>query len=350
MADATHDEWKFWNEARQGKLGPVVESNPQTGYWKHFSGHPVAIWREEGTLYVMLGEDHISDPVEQGRIWLASAKAYPPSFEQYEIRMATGMWPGLPEKLAAAADEAERGAGDNSGDLTEFQRMRAEIMNDISEARAYYAKHKIATKDDADKAQDWGDRLTRSARTADQKRLAETKPLRDQIEEINTRWNAIIREANRQGIEVVDLAQQWGKAEAARLRKIAEDEAKAKWEAEQAEKQRAAEDERKAALALGVTLEPTPEAAPPSPPPTPVVAAPKVMIGTGTHGNRRSVKTDGPATATIVDLKAAALHFASVNSPEMIDLVQKLANRAIKARAPIPGIRFSWEEKAKENA
>ena len=84
--------------------------------------------------------------------------------------------------------------------------------------------------------------------------------------------------------------------------------------------------------------------------PEPVVAAPKVVLGTGRYGNRRSVGAPKAAeTATIVDLEKLAAHFAKQQHPELIEVLQKIANRAIKSRVEMPGVVFSWQT-VKENA
>lgn len=370
------DQWDWWRAARKGVIGPVQEARPQSGYYRHYIGSPVAIWRDAATfasnpddyssVIMLLDDEPVDDPVKRGKVWLQVVKGAVTK-AAYDERVKTGNWPtDLPELPSQAVKteetEAARGPGDNSGDLDTYQRMRAEILGDVAEAEAFFAKNKITDKTLADKAEDWGARLVKSSREAEKARLAENEPLRKKIEENDKKWRAISGPALVRGEQLRAAAAAWGKAEVARIQKEREDEQRKQWEAEQLrlrqEREAAAEAARKAREAQaahdadGVVPEPEPEPEPELllPPPPPVAPPPKLMLGTGTSGNRRSVKTAAPETATITDLVAAASFFAKQSHPELLALVQKLADRAIKARAEIPGIRFSWQQAKTEAA
>src|SRR5262249_28989846 len=86
-----------------------------------------------------------------------------------------------------------------------------------------------------------------------------------------------------------------------------------------------------------------PEPVLPTAPPPPVVVPVKAeLVGTGA---RRSGVREPIATATILDLEAAAAHFAKMRHPDMVALIQKLANAAARSRArvTVPGCKMSWE-------
>lgn len=353
----TDKQWDFYFAGLKGTIGPVMESNPQLGYYRHFKGDAIAIFTHGDQLWFLKGNEPIDDPVERGKLWLGCAKS-PVTKKVYDERIKDGHWPqdAPPIKAsndapvaeqAPAAEAAQPGPGHNAGELDTFRKMREEILGDVSEAKAYYAKNKITDKSAADRATDWAGRLSKAAKRADAERKLEKQPLLDAIKELDTRWNSVIDAAKTQSEIVDDLAQAWGRAETERLRKIAEEEAAKKWQEDQeklqAERERmAAERARLAAMNPATPPEPVEELPLAPPPPMPVVAAPKVMLGSGANANRRSVKAD-PDTATIVDLVAAAKYFADNDSPDLRDLIQKLANRAIKSRVAIPGIRFSWQ-------
>lgn len=365
---AADPQFDWWRNARKGIFGPMQEANPQSGYYRHYAGPAIGIWRNDGDGKLNMQIDGVDIPegVQRGKTWLQVAKS-PVAFADYKHRVDTGEWRSDLPPVAAPTikteetETAARGPGDNSGDLDTYQRMRAEILGDVAEATAFFAKTKITDKLLADKATDWGARLVKFAREAEKARLAENEPLRRQIEENDNKWKAIRDPALSKGEELRAAADAWGKAEVERIRKEQEEERRKKWEAEQAEIRRqraeaaAAEAKRRdeeaaRAAAAGVTIAPEPEPEPLpelplAPPPPPVAPAPKLMLGTGANGNRRSVKTSAPETATIVDLEAAAAFFARQKHPEIVTLVQKLADRAIKARAEIPGIQFSWQTK-----
>jgi hypothetical protein len=117
-------------------------------------------------------------------------------------------------------------------------------------------------------------------------------------------------------------------------------------ERKQAEAERAKMEADDPIAAMTGSLPELPEL-PPQPEPVetfaPVIETPKIMIGT--TGNRRSAKA-GPATATIVNLEAAALFYARQKNPDLIKLVQKLADKAAKAGAAVDGVRMSFQEAA----
>lgn len=262
---------------------------------------------------------------------------------------------GLPELAAPAA----RGSvpGDNAGDTKSFQSMREQIRGEIAEAEVYFKRNPIKTKTDADLCENWRKRIWALSKEADQLRDKEKRPHDERAAEVQKRWKPLIDEAQAAARQLEQTADVWVKAEQQRLRDEAARKAREDFEAEQkaraeararAEKERAAEEARIAAIAadnpaIAAELPELPDL-PPEPEPVedfrPVIETPKVMIGT--TGNRRSAKS-GPATATIIDLKAAAAYFAGQNHPDMVALIQKLADKAAKARAEVPGIRMSWQ-------
>lgn len=356
------NEWAYWWAARKGMFGNITEANPQTGYYRHYSGAPVAIWRLNGAIVMLVDDAAVEDPVRQGRTWLECAK-HPVSKEDYDARIKSEEWPSnLPDipppasvkTVEPAETETETGPGHNSGDLDSYALMCDQIMGDVAAARAFYIKNKITEKAEADRAIDWALRLRNSAADADKKRLAETKPLRDQIDAINARWNSVIDAAKTQSTALDTAAREWGKAETERLRRIAQEEAEKAWreqqEAARIERERlAAERAARAAQEPTAAPEPEPEL-PMAPPPPPVVEAPRLMLGTGTQGKRRAAVDKPAETATITDLKAAAIALAEINHPDLVALVQKIADRSIKARRPMPGIAFSWQTAAEKVA
>lgn len=368
------DQWDWWRAALEGKIGPVREAEPQSGFFRHYIGTPVAIWRDGDVLTVLLDGDVVEGRPQQCKVWLQVAKGAV-SKAAYDARVASGEWPSdAPEiappasvkaEVAEAATEtsaSERtvGPGDNSGDLDEYTRMRTEVLGDVAEARAYYARNKIENKDAADRAMDWSTRLVKAAREADKARLRENEPLRKQIAENDAKWKAISDEAAVVGRHLESLATEWGRAEAARLQKEAADRARAEQERlrEEARKQReaaeAAERERRAEAggdhdADGVVLADPPQDDPePMLLPPVVVEAPKVMLGSGRAGNRRGVTADSGTrkVPVITDLEAAAKFLAETRNKDLIDLVLRVGGKVAKAGGTFPGVAMRDEEAA----
>ena len=358
-------QWNWWRAALAGTFGSVREAEPQSGYYRAYTGDPVAIWRdsdEATAVHMLVAGEIIDDKIKQGRHWLSVAKS-PVARASYLAREKDGAWPSDPPpvktvepakmdlKPETAVPPAKGSTpGDNvGGDASEYNRMRAEIQNDVGESRAYLLRSPIKSKDDADKAEDWGKRIAKAAKEADAARKRERAPLKVILEEIDAKWNSVIDPANEQALALRGSASSWAAAESKRLQDAAIAEARKAHE-EQMRIQREEAAARRSEAAMAAPMEDQTvfdiEALPFAPPPVPVTVAPKIPLGTGRDGNRRSVTAKAPETATIENLRLAATHFADQHHPELIALIQKLADRAIKARAEIPGVRFSWEREA----
>jgi hypothetical protein len=306
------------------------------------------------------GESVHGDAIGAG--WIACAK-HPVSEAEYRHCLDTGRWASEPPTDVPHAEVAPDPAapparprdwvppiGDNSGAVDTAAEKRSALMDDIAEARRYYKVHPIKTKADADKCENWRSRIAALAKEVEALRMAQRRPLLDELEEIQATYkpalDAAAACAGARG-ELDTLGQAWLRAERERLRKEAEERAHAEAEARRAAVE--AERERiEAERALQkqddpVAFHTTPEPElPVLPEEDPVVAAPKVMIGTGAQ--RRGFREERP-TATITDLKAAAAYYADIKHPDLVALIQTLANAAArsKARMPVPGCRMSWE-------
>lgn len=356
---ARHPQWNWWEAALNGSFGPIVETQPESGFYRHYKGEPVAFWRDADAQYCKFGNDQFDGDI--GRLWMSVAKS-PVSKADYDHRRKDGSWPAdlppLPsiattaETAPAASVEAPATAGHNSGDLAGFRAMREQLLGDVAEAKAYFAKNAVKTKTDADKLTNWAKRIREAATAADNARKAEKKPFQDAADAVDERYFPFIREAAAHAKDMQAAADKWARDEQDRLTKVAQEEARKRFEAERA----AAETARKeieAARAkkmrddpIAAMTEPEPELPVVPLAPAPVVAVPKVMLGT--DGPRRGVRAE-PDKATIVNLAQAAAYYAEQQHPDLVALIQKLADKAAKAKAKVPGTVMSWE-RMKESA
>lgn len=367
-------EYLYYYEALAGRFGSIEESNPQSGFYRSSRGlgaEPVAIWREGGVVHMLRGRRYVSDDMEA---WIGCAK-HPVSYEEYSARMADGRWPSDPPEEVPAAepivdkarpppakiDENYAGSmqdpapmGHNSGDPNPFETQRAAIADQIAEARSYFHHNPIKTKTDADRCENWRQRIHAMAARFEEMRVAERRPLQEQLQAIQDRYLPTLKEAESVAAargELDRLGQAWMRAERARQQQEAEKAAREEMEkrrlAAEVERKRIEAEREKLRKDDPVAFETSPEPELPLVPDVvaPVVPAPKVMIGTG--GTRRGVRED-PHTATITDLKALAAYYAGLNHPKLVELLQKLANDAAKssARPQLPGVVMSWEGKA----
>lgn len=254
--------------------------------------------------------------------------------------------------------------GDNSGDLSGYRGLRERIKGEIAEAINFFTRNPIKTKSDADKCENWRKRIWQLGLDAEAARKDEKAPHQEIVKEIDGRWMPLVQEAKEAAKVLEQTADTWVKAEQKRLRDEAEKKAREEFLAEQkrrAEEHKRIQEERKRAeeerakmeadnpiAALTGSLPDVPEL-PPEPESVeafvPIIEAPKIMIGT--TGNRRSAK-EGPATATIVNLEAAARFYARQQNPDLVKLIQKLADKAAKAGAAVDGIRMSFQHEAAE--
>jgi hypothetical protein len=364
---AVGDAHEYWRAALEGRFGAVLEREAQPGKYRLKRGSewaPVCIAiAEDGVRWVWVGRDVSDDPDTVARTWLACAK-HPVSDDDYFHHLETGHWltdppagvaPAEPQPDATAPPLAKGSVpGDNSGDPGSFEAMRANLMGDIAEARAYYARNPIKTKIDADKCENWRKRINDAADALEVMRRAEKRPHDDAIAEIQARYKPIFEAvsecAGKRGL-LDNLGQAWIDAENTRRRREAEERARAEHEARvaaaEAERKRLQE-EREAKLRddpVAALTEPEPAL-----PTVPAAAAPAVFAPAmiGTTGNRRGAQS-APHTATIDDPKALALHLIAQKHPDLMECLQRIANAAArsKARTALPGCTMSWERGGK---
>ena len=367
------DEYDYWRAAIEGRFGSIVETSPECGFWRVRNGRtwePVAFWHhtdESGpTLLARVGrEGSIDDPYDLGKLWIACAK-HPITQEAYDHWIETGHWlTDPPADITPAAPKPDEtappqpvsntdelpGPGHNSGDPDSFATMRAELEGDIAEARAYFARNPVKSKTDADKCENWRRRIYDAAKALDERRKAEKKPWQDKADAVDAQYVPVIRSAQefsgRNG-PLDKMGQGFIAAEQARLRKEAEERARAEHAARvaaaEAERKRL-EEERAAKLRddpVAALTEPEPALPDPADIPPPVVEAPKVMIGTGP--TRRGAQS-AQHTATITDAAKLAAHLVAQRHPDLMECLQKIANAAARSRArtTLPGVTMSWE-------
>jgi hypothetical protein len=223
-----------------------------------------------------------------------------------------------------------------------------QLQGDIEEARVHYRRNALKTKTDVDQLENWRQRIAHASKELDARRKELGKPLQQQIDDINARFFKVTRSANDCATWMGTLRDGWDREE--RARKEAEARAAAQAELESRRAAAEAENERIEAERAKLMDEhptlyhssPEPERVPVPEEAEPVIVVPKTLYGTGPR--RASAKAATP-TAVIFDLEAVALHFVKTKNPDIIALLQRLANAAArsKARTTIPGCRMSWE-------
>lgn len=368
---------------------PIHADSPQIGYYRYRRNRDApweacAIWQDQdGKLVCSIGAKASRRPADAHSIWtfVADKKV---SKEDFFVAYNTGKWPADPPpapviKAPPPSEEKPTGTdaggppprkvgpGDNSGDLSGFEAMvkdgianvtrvgdllsaspvfrmrKAELEADVTEAKAYFAKNPLASKNDADKCENWRDRIFKASKALDAVREAEKAPFLAITREIDGRYGPVVRAAEAQSVAMKRTVDAWDAADMARRQKAAAEEAKRKLEAAAA----AMAAETKALVDQGWPQEVADGLNLASPAEPVVAAVEKNLYGTGSK--RRSARTEKP-TAVITNLAAAAAYYAEQAHPDLVALIQKLADKAAGANAKVPGCVMSWEKPTQQAA
>ncbi|KHJ56272.1 hypothetical protein LA66_06805 [Aureimonas altamirensis] len=334
--------WYFTALANPSGIGrtpdlSVHESDPQPGFYRKRRGKngpfdPVAIWFDGDTLVAAVG-DNMADPHD---VWTWCCRA-PVTEEAYRKARSGEGWSDEPP-TSQAASEPMTGHNLNSSDPHEA--LRLEYLGEAEMAREFLNKP-IKTQDDADKAAVWSKRLAAIAKKATDHHKVEKQPSLDEGRRIDERWRELkdgakdlsvqlkrhmdefLREQDRLERE----RQRAAAAEADRIRREAEEAAKAA-AAVQDDAERAKAEEA-AAAARRAAYEAEKEAA-------------SRNSTAGRTGAKVALRTFVSAEITDFDALLTALK----DRPEIRDVVQSLANRAAKSGVDLPGMKIVEERRA----
>lgn len=267
--------------------------------------------------------------------------------------------PSVPRQdagVAASGGSAERGPGDNSKDLETFRKMKADVEDDLGTLEAAIKSKPIKSLDDANRYEEWANRVAKSVTEMGKQHRAEKQPFLDKCREIDERWLRTMEKLTARRVAVKDTVDAWARAENARRQKEAQEKAAAELAAERERQEKERQEaiaHNQAAADANAELEKTDligfltgskeelVEVPPAPdmtPVAPVVAVEAVQVGVG---RKRTVKATAPKIAVITNLAAAAAHLAALNDPDLIKIVQKKADAAAKVGAEYPGCKLT---------
>ena len=336
------DIYQPYRDMLAGKPVPIHADVPYPGRYKMKlrDGTFVAVLINHdanGEIKARIG-DEITDPIP---IWTYCAK-HPVDKAAFDVFNATGSWPG----------DAPATVGDNSKHYGEgFDGLQSEI-NDYAEMCRQFLKDAektggIKTKAKADQAGNMADAIGKGksglAKKADDARDAEMRPHLEAQREINAKYKALIEIGVDMAIDLRKVAEVWTKAERDRLQKIANEEARKAQEIAnvKAKAAREAWEREQAAIRAKAPDAQAPLDLPPPPAAAPTIVAEKVKVQiAGQRGNQRSLKTR--RIAVIEDYAKALAFFAE--SSDVKAIIQTLAQRAVTAKMPVPGVGVREEE------
>ena len=303
------DVWQWWQDRLAGKPNQANPDTPHAGFYrqphKAFYGArktftPVAYYpNADGGLSCRIGDEDVSE--QAGQIAWQRVCEHPVSEEAYRAVAERGeLWNDEHESVPMQGHNVP--PEDDS-----FEGLQSAIENLAREARERVNSGvPIADQDEADRVANLGDRLAELHKKADEAFKVERKPHDEALKAVRLKWGRL------QGMAEIyrdikrALITPW-------LQKL----------------ERAQKEEAEAAAATG---EPLPLAASEGP------GRPRA----GTRGRAMSLKST--KRAEIEDYQKCLEFFA--NSEDIANVVQDLANRAVRAGVTVPGTKVIEETQA----
>jgi len=300
------DLWRFWDDALAGNRPVAAPDDPQLGFYRlprrdGYQGsriyEPVAYYLDDArTRCCRVGSgDDARDlsPDEGADLWQWVCE-HAVTEEQYRDVAERGK-PWFDEHALVGMQGHNRPPKDLS-----YEALSAEIQDLAAEAKRRLEGPRIESQDECDQVANLADRLTELHKAAERLRHEEERPWRGQLETVKARWEPLIDNAAIYRQLKFKLITSW-----LQRRKRAAAEAAAR------------------AAAAGVPVE----------------------VERPTAGSRgRAMSLRETKMAKIVDYRAALEFFA--DGEVMHDLVQDLANKAVRNDIKVPGVEVIIETKA----
>ena len=310
--------YTYWQNALKGTFGPVHDGDAQPGFYRKRISKAgpyvaVAIWQDGDMVALVDGKE--ADPAE---IWSFVCQ-YPITERQYHQRMETGKWHDEDEAVTKSLSPPK--IGDNNPPADPAEILKDQIDAATANAAAY---EEITDDETASKAQSLRSRLLELSNEADAKRGNEKEPYLEGGRAVDAKWQPLVKAAKgvADKIKAALGAHETRKLQARRAAEAAAEEARVKAE-------------REAAKAAAKGKAPSP------PPPAPEPVAPVQTQVRGAYGRAATVKT--VKVARVVDQDA--LYPFLRTHRELVDLMAKLAQRAVDAGHSPAGVEITEEAK-----
>ncbi len=327
------NRWAWWQAALEGNIGPMHEGQPEQGYYRtRFKGgqwEPVAIWFENDQWNAMRG-DRMVDAADAWNF----CRTNPVTYEAYQKAIEGAGWD----------DEPPAPAIGHNLPADPFEALTLEYQAEKEQAEAFM-KTPITTQDQADKAAIWSKRLATIAKKATDLHKVEKQPSLDEGRRIDDKWRGLKEEPAevskklkrhmdaylQEQARIERERQEAARREEERLRREAAEAARKAAEADQQ-----SEAERQAAIERARQLEQ--EAA------AKAKEAEAKNASAGRTGARVALRTF--VSARVNDYQAAATALVLMKHPDILAIIDQLANRAIKAGQSLPGVERIEEQRA----
>lgn len=319
VAPRVIDPWAWWQNALKGNFGPIHDGEPNQGYYRTKRGDPVAIWKDDDGKWLAY-EDRRE--VDARDVWTWCCQR-PVTYKAYNHRIKNGVWPDDPPKLPPAPT-----VGHNSGETDPFEAMKMEFLGE-KELADEFLSSPVTTQADADKAAVWSKRIAEISKKAEAERKVEKQPHIDAGKAVDNKWRDLIEGSKdivaklKKHVEPYLIAeskkeqerQRKAQEEAERLRKAAQEAT----ESDSADLARQAEEAEKASQAK--------------------------QTAAGRTGAKVSIRVE--KVGHVTDYQKAAAALVAMKHSDMIDCIDRLAQRAAKSGMAFDGMEIKENEVAR---
>lgn len=305
--------YDYWRDALNGQFAPVHDGEAHPGFYRRRMQRnggfvPAAIWSDGDTLRCLV-DGHEREAAAE---WSHLCR-HPVTEADYRHRVETGKWP----------DEADAVSESLVHDEKNEPKDPAKVLADqIDSALAGVDEFaKVGDDEAAAKAQSLRSRLLELSGDAEKSRVKLKQPHLDAGRAVDEAWQPLVKAA-KAGADKIRAA--LSAFETAKERKR---------QAEEAERLRAAQEAETKRQALEAAGKPAPPPVPEAPAPAPQPVQTQIKGGYGRAATIKMIKK-----ARIVDYSKAVI--ALSGHPEMKELVEKLAQRAVTAGVMVDGVEF----------
>lgn len=326
--------WAWWQEALEGRFGPIHEGHPQQGFYRVRDGKkgpflPVVIWNEEGRWIALRS----GKEVRADDIWTWCCRN-PITEEAYYAALDGRGWADEPSTPSMGHNLPD--------DPHEALRLEYEAEK---ETAADLLKEKVKTQDHANKIAVLSKRITAIVKKATDLHKVEKQPHLDAGRAVDDKWRELkegpsdLSKRLKRHMDEFLLEQQRlererqevARREEERLRREADEMAR-----KAAEADHQSEGERQAAIDRARQLEQ--EAA------AKAKEAEARNASAGRTGAKVALRTF--VSARVTDYEAAAIALLKMNHADLKACIDQLANRAVKAGVEVAGVERVEEQRA----
>ncbi|WP_457663660.1 hypothetical protein [Sinorhizobium medicae] len=336
------ERWAWWRGALKdpSKIGtPPLVIHPgeyQVGYYRtRFKGKqwvPVGIYPDDNGVVVAFRDGKPVEDIPELFLWCCRN---PISYEAYMKALEGG---GFDDEPALAT------IGDNSGSEDPFEAIMQELAGE-KEMADEFLRAPVKTQADADKAGIWAKRLSDLAKRADNLRVVEKEPHLAASRAVDDKWRAPVGQAKDLSVALKLHVEPFLKAmkreEEERARKAAAEAAELRRKADEAARKAAAETSQKDAASQQKAEQERQELL------RQAEAADKAAevknAQAGRTGAKVSIRVE--KVGVVTDYAKAAAALVAMKHKDLIEIIDKLAQRAAKAGMPFDGMEVREEEK-----